>query len=224
MSVSVVVVTYRRLRSLGRILEAWLQETPDVWLCDCSLAGFETSLPVKIVRAVPDPGNKIRHAVATMTSGDIVIKADDDILPLPGIAADFAENMKKVGPAILGIHGRTFEGPEYYGRTTLYGGKGVEESKAGPKRVDFVGVMTCSDRMFLAMDLRDCRTEVEDLYWQMEQYPQVPKYVIPTRNFMNLPESKDAGRLCGTAPSREIRAAYFRDTYAKWCKRSIGAK
>ena len=212
MKTSVVVVTYRRLKNLGRILEAWLAETPDVWLCDCSEAGFETSLPVKILRTTPDPGNRIRHAVAAlMTEGDLVIKADDDVLPRPGLAADFVAAACTCGPGIFGIHGRTFQGPHYYAQTTMVGAKQLQ----APQPVDFVGVVTASPREFLPMDLRDCPSAVEDLYWQMACYPRAPKYVISSQAFMNLAESKDQGRLCGTPESRAVRVAYFRELYER---------
>jgi len=220
MKVSVVVVTYRRLHSLGDILQAWLAETPDVWLCDCSKKGFKTSLPINIIRARPDPGSKIRHAVALMTTGDIVIKADDDITPWPGLVKDFVDNMKKVGPAILSVHGRKFFGPNYYAQTFMYGSKGVQKGiyathPAGePKEVDFVGVITCAPRELLSMDLMGCKSEIEDLFWQMEKYPDAKKYVIPTLNYHNLKESKDDGRLCApNTNSRIVRQAYYKKMY-----------
>jgi hypothetical protein len=219
MKTSVVVVTYRRLQSLDRVLSAWLAETPDVWLCDCSEEGFKTELPIKIIRATPDPGSKIRHAVATLTEGDIVIKADDDIIPFPGLAADFVSNMEKVGPAILSVHGRRFRGPSYYSNTVMFGSKGVNEciyknQQGEPLPVDFVGVITCAPRELLAMDLHGCGSEIEDLFWQMEKYPEAKKYVIPTLNYTNLKESKDDGRLCAPGTeSRIIRQAYYQKQY-----------
>ena len=218
MDVSVVVVTYRRLKSIDRILSAWLEQTPDVWLCDCSGSGHKTNLPITILKASPDPGNKIRHAAATMTTGDIVIKADDDIIPFPGLVNEFITYMEKYGPAILSVHGRTFSGPRYYSNTTLYGSKGICSGQYGgpkdkPVEVDFVGVTTCSPREYLPMDLRECKTEIEDLFWQMEKYRNVKKYVIPTVNYTNLPESKDELRLCRPkSESRIVRQAY----YEKW--------
>ncbi|MCK9598408.1 MAG: hypothetical protein WC583_02780 [Candidatus Omnitrophota bacterium] len=212
MNVSVVVVTYRRLLRLPEILAAWLKETPDVWLCDCSRAGAR-GIPtgVKVVRFSPDPGNKVRHAVAMLTEGELVIKADDDIIPRPGLVADFIAAYRKTGPAILGIHGRTFHGRDYYRDTKLYGAK---EQKA-PLKVDFVGVITCTPRAFLGMDLRGCETEIEDLFWQMEKYPTTSKYVIPTDKFMHLPESRDAERLCAPGPARAIRRKYYERWYVR---------
>jgi len=211
MSISVVVVTYRRLKSLEAILAAWLKETPDVWLCDCSEKGFKTDLPVNIARFSPDPGNRTRHAVSLLTRGKYVIKADDDIMPRPGIAKDFVKYQESVGPAIMGIHGRTFSGVDYYNNTQMVGAKQLKN----PQKVDFVGVMTCSARQFLPFDLRGCASPIEDLFWQMKCYPKVPKYVIPTDKFHNLPESKDKGRLCGMPQDRHARRRFYKEWYLK---------
>lgn len=211
MKISAVVVTYRRLKNLGQVLEGWLQQTDDVWLCDCSPAGFQTTLPVKILRAAPDPGNRIRHAAATMTAGDLVFKADDDLVPLPGLAQDFLAAFEAKGDGIYGIHGRQFLGPRYYGQTKMWG---TGNTKA-LTRVDFVGVLTMTPRKYLAMDLRGCASEVEDLFWQMAWYPQAPKWVVPTANTRRLPESFDAGRLCGNRASRAIRERFYGTWFEK---------
>lgn len=212
MTLSAVVVTYRRLANLGQVLEGWLRETPDVWLCDCSREGFKTTLPVNIIRAWPDPGNRIRHAVALLTKGDLVVKADDDIVPLAGLGAAFVRNYEAHGEAIYGIHGRRFLGPLYYRQTAMSGPGNTRQTT----KVDFVGVITCAPRKYLPMDLRACASEVEDLYWQMAYYPAVPKYVIPAAELVkHLPESFDAGRLCGTKDARRVRQAFYETWYRK---------
>ncbi len=209
MTASVVLVTYRRLATLGPIIQAWLAQTPDVWLCDCSQEGFKTSLPVKIARFVPDPGNKVRHAVATLTDGDIVIKADDDIMPLPGLVNDFIHWREKLGPCVMGIHGRTFQGSDYYRDTTMH----AAHMQTAPLQVDFLGIITCADREFLAMDLRGCESAFEDLYWHNFWHRAAPKFVISTKNYQQLPESRDAGRLCADPPGRAVRRAFYRKCF-----------
>jgi len=213
MKISVVIVTYRRLERLEMIMKAWVNEVSDVWLCDCSKKGIP--FPHKGFNYVyfsPDPGNKVRHAVATLTNGDLVIKADDDILPKPGLADDFIKWHKILGDCVTGIHGRIFEGEDYYRDTALYAGHMLRE----PKKVDFLGVITCAPRKYLAMDLRGCLTPIEDIYWHNYKYPKVPKYIIPTKNYNNrLPESKDAQRLCGNKEMRKIRRDYYKKIYLR---------
>ena len=212
MKTSVVVVTYRRLDRLKEIMAAWLRETSEVWLCDCSRQGADLKdLNLNRIRFSPDPGSKVRHAVALLTKTDLVIKADDDVLPREGIVNDFEKNMAALGPAILGIHGRVFHGPSYYHNTKHYGAKELNK----PLAVQFVGVVTCAPREYLPMDLRNCATEVEDLYWQMACFPKVKKYIIATNKFMNLPESKDADRLCADSQARKIREDFYRKYYQR---------
>jgi hypothetical protein len=203
---SVVIVTYRRLERLGEILAAWLRQTPDVWLCDCSKDGFKTNLPLRLARFWPDPGNKTRHAVATLTDGDICIKADDDIMPLPGLVDDFLKWHAKLGPCVTGIHGRTFHGPDYYRDTEMV----AAHKQTAPVRVDFLGIITCADRKYLGMGLRGCETPIEDLYWHNLVHRAAPKYVIPTAAYDNtLPESRDPLRLCADAPGRAVRREFY---------------
>jgi hypothetical protein len=209
MTLSAVVVSYRRQTSLEAILAAWLRETPDVWLCDCSQNGFKTALPVNIIHAWPDPGNRIRHAAALLAKGDIVVKADDDVIPLPGLGADFERAMAETGPGILGIHGRIFKGPLYYRHTKMVVAQRVPKTT----RVDFVGVLTASARKYLPMDLRYCATEVEDLYWQMACYPHAPKYIISSTKFRHLDECRDAERLTGQRAGRDIRQKFYQHYY-----------
>ncbi len=211
MKTSAVIVSYRRRVHLGEILTAWLENTPDVWLCDCGKEPFRTDLPVHIVHCWPDPGNRVRHAVALMTDGDLVIKADDDIVPGPSFAADMAVAYETYGEAIYGIHGRLFRGPQYYGQTVMIGAGKTE--RVTP--VDFVGVITAAPRSLLPMDLRTCQTEVEDLYWQMEMYPKAKKFVVPTKQIRHLQESFDPGRLCGSSKSRQIRSRYYAELYKR---------
>ncbi len=217
MKASVVIVTYRRMERLEEIVEAWTDQCQDVWLCDCSEEGIPFShAGFNYVHFVPDPGNKVRHAVATLTKGDIVIKADDDIMPLPGLVGDFLRWHKELGDCVTGIHGRIFEGPDYYRDTVMY----AAHKQPAPLRVDFLGVITCSVLKFLAMDLKGCETPIEDIYWHNHIYPEAPKYVIPTNQFNNhLSESRDAGRLCAGGEERALRRAYYTKIYLERYKK-----
>jgi len=211
MNISVVVLTHRRYRGLDTILKAWLSETPDVWLCDCG-PGYKTSLPVNTVYIIPDCGSKARHAAALLTSGDFVIKADDDVMPLPGFVNDLHNGWVKSGSkGICGVIGRRFNGESYYKNTAFCASNKVNQIQ----KVDFVGVVTFSPREYLAFDLKGCQTPIEDLYWQMKVFPGVPKYVVPTKRYKNLESSSDSGCLFHNEKAREIREKFYREWYIK---------
>ena len=205
-SVSVVISTYRRLENLEPILEAWLAQTRDVWLADSS-GKFETSLPINHVRFSPDPGNKTRHAVSLLTDGDCVIKADDDVIPKPGLIEAFLEHSHLKG--VLGLMGRMFLGDKYYGKTKVFRAREL----AQVQRVDMVGILTFTPRRFLPFDLRGCNTPIEDLFWHMKAFPRVPKYVIPTDKYDQLPESNDKGCLFKSKAARKERERFYQKYY-----------
>jgi len=209
--VSVVVSTYRRLENLERILAAWLTQVNDVWLADSS-GKFETKLPINHVRFSPDPGNKTRHAVALLTEGDYMIKADDDVLPKPGLIEALL-NYSYLG-GILGLMGRTFQGPRYYGNTTPFRAREITQ----PKEVDMVGILTFAPREFLAFDLRGCGTSIEDLFWHMKAFPRVKKFVVPTGAYEQLPESDDRECLFRNRTARVERERFYKTYYTEHCK------
>ena len=214
MHVSVVVSTYdraERLATLESVLAAWLGETPDVWLADGS-GRFETRLPVRIVSSRPDAGNRLRHAVATLTNGEFVVKADDDVLPHPGFLDDLRAHAFAAG-GILGIIGRRFNGPRYHGDTVFFKASAVPR----PTRVDFVGGVTCAPRSLLPFDLLGCTNDVEDLFWQLGAFPSATKTVIPTTRYENLPDAHSDGALYRRPATIETRGAYYAEQFARVC-------
>jgi hypothetical protein len=215
-NLSVVLVSYRRITRLEMILEAWLKETPDVWLADCTGGAFTTALPIHRVQFSPDPGNRARHALALLTAGEYVIKADDDFLPHPGFVKDALEAeaacvIETGGPGIVGVIGRRFNGPRYYEDTAFFRSNDIP----WPTRVDFVGVCTMSPRAFLPFDLLGCHSAIEDLFWQLKAFRDIPKYLIKSQNYENLPETQDKGRLFKDPAAREIRETFYRAVWAQ---------
>ena len=208
--VSVVVMTYRRLSNLEKILRTWLTQTPDVWLADSS-SKFTTELPIHHVRFSPDPGNKIWHAVALLTKGDFIVKACDDILPKPGLLDDLIKGWQEVKGGMVGIYGRKFSGPRYYKNTIPV----ASDRISSPQKVDFIGNITLTPRQYLAFDLKGCLTPIEDIFWHMKAFPKVPKWIIPTKQYANLPESHDKDCLFHNNEARKIRERFYREYYLK---------
>lgn len=208
--ISVIVVTYRRLSKLEEILQAWLLQTQDVWLADSSNK-FETELPINHVRFSPDPGNKTWHAIALLTEGDFVVKACDDVLPKPGFLDDLIKGWQTVKGGMVGIYGKKFLGPNYYKDTIPI----IANRISSPQKADFIGNTTLTPRQYLAFDLKGCLSPVEDLFWHVKAFPGVPKWIIPTRRYVNLPESQDKDCIFFNKTAREIRGKFYREYYLK---------
>ena len=209
-----VISTYdnSRLGSLEYILEAWLQQSSEVLLCDCSCGRFKTTLPIVHIQFNQDLGNKTRHAASLLTSNDFIIKADDDLMPKPGLIKDLHEGWLEVGGGIVGLLGRTFEGENYITQTTSYRANSIN----APIRVDFVGITTFTPRNYLAFDLKGCLNPIEDLFWQMKHFPGAPKWVVPTTNFKLLPEAENPDEaLYKNTRAQRIRQNFYREYYLR---------
>ena len=208
--VSIVIMTYRRLSNLEGILKAWLAQTPDVWLVDSSNE-FTTELPIHHVRFSPDPGSKIWHATALLTEGDFVIKACDDILPKSGLLDDLIKGWQQVKGGMIGIYGKELKGPSYYKNTVPI----IANRILSPQKVDFIGNTTLTPRQYLAFDLKGCLSPIEDIFWHMKAFPEVPKWIIPTKQYRNLPEHKDKECLSRNNEARKIREEFYQEYYLK---------
>lgn len=207
MKFSVVVVAYRRMDTLPGILSAWLSQSSDVWLADCSKDGAR-DIPAGVhhVHFRPDPGNVTRHVLALLTENDWVVKADDDFIPGPYVLGDF---MRASGPerkpAFWGIMGRRFEGPRYYGNTISSRANKITE----PVRVDFVGICTIAPRSVLAFDPRGCLSSIEDLFQQCGVFPEIPKFVYPSTSYSHILGADRPGCLCKNPKAQVEREIYY---------------
>lgn len=221
MNVSVVVVCNRRLTTLYGILGEWQKYSSDVWLADCSGLEFSPPPGVHWVRFKPDPGNRTRHAIALLTTGDMVIKADDDFVPGPFLVGDLWKGSdfgRK--ECFVGIMGRRFEGPKYYGNTISARANKI----AAPEQVDFVGICTMSPRSVLAFDLRGCSSSIEELFQQCGAFPTVPKYAVPSLSYSHIPGADRPGCLCKDEKAQKEREAYYSTIWERCRELRLGIK
>ena len=211
-TVSVCLVTYRRLDTIAEVIEGWLrQPIEEVILADCSRGELKwEDMPddqrLTIVSFSQDKGNRTRHALALLTVGDVVVMADDDVMPHPGFVGELYRGYEQVGSkGIVGIIGRNFRGNRYYKDASFYKASSIME----PKRTEFVGVAYLCGRELLAYDMRYMENPVNDLFWCWVAFPKVPKHVVPAKAYANLPTSSDGGCLFHDKKARIVREAFF---------------
>jgi len=215
MTTSVIVTTYRRFDELDRLISAWLAEPVlEVWVLDGS-GKFKSAISDERFLLFPMPkdlGTKMDYAMGLLTEGDMVILADDDVLPKPGLIEDLHRGMKETGADIVGIHGRRFHGPDYRKDTNCFIADRIEE----PVRVGFCGVLLMLSRELLGFDVRGMETSWDDLWLCMKAWPDKTKYIVSTKNWSNLQAAFDAQSHFNDKRIRRIREQF----YAEWYNRN----
>ena len=211
-TVSVLVTTYHpdRWQSLGMISSAWLdQPVEQVWVLDNrGNQGHVRSDDGFAFWPLPcDLKTRADYGVALLTDGDLIICADDDIVPQPGFAQDLVDGMDATGAGFVGVIGRVFDDPEYR-KTTFYRASKIDE----PKCVDFTGVCYMAKRKYFGFDTRGMPVNADDL-WHCRRYPEASKFVIPTDKYENLPACNDGTAMFKNPELAAQRQAYYAEWY-----------
>ncbi len=213
-TVSAIITTYRRYATLDEVVASWLAQPVDqLWVLDGG-AGYKPRVmadPRLLVFRMPaDLGTKMDYAFALLTEGDLVCLADDDIVVSPGFLLDL-ERCRAERGGIVGVIGRTFHGPVYWGQTKFFRASELLE----PARVGFVGCIYLASRDLFGFDVRGCPRNCDDLWWEMRIHPDAPKHVAPTVRYRNLPTASDPGAMYHTPRLRAQREAFYREHYLR---------
>ena len=216
--ISVIITTYQRFKNLERIYSAWLEQpVEEVWILN---GNKNVKLdygdhPKGVIFNMPrDFGTKMDYAFALLTEGDYIILADDDVLPKKEFAEDLYRGWKQVGGGIVGVIGRKFIG-ERYGQSIFYRASKI----TAPARVDFCGVVYFSPRKYFGFDVRGMSRNCDDLWWHMKVFPDVPKHVVPSKNYIDLPEARGKTAMFKTPGLVSQRRRFFHQYYKKKIKK-----
>jgi hypothetical protein len=212
-TISALITTYTRYGRLEELIIGWLAQPIDqLWILDGG-GRFKTALPdprLLVFNLPTDLGTKMDYAFALLTEGDLICLADDDVLVKPGFLEDLHRCWASKG-GIVGILGRTFHGPVYWGNTRFYRASLIKE----PTRAGFVGVIYLAGRDLFGFDVRGLPRNCDDLWWQMKIHPDIPKHVAPTIRYENLPVASDETAMYKQPALRAQREAFYREHYLK---------
>ncbi len=197
-SVSVILVAYNKFEHFEEIISAWLKqpEVDDITILDNS-GKFKTKLPVLVVNVSENLGVQGKWSLAFWAKHDCILFFDDDIMPQPGLVADFLKYWDK--DKVLSVLGRVFRpGDCYYEYQNLKGSKGFHAYNVNkPEKVDWIGAgASMVHRKHCAVPIRKAPTDgASDLWWESQLRDNgVEFYVIPTTNWESTPEQKDPKR------------------------------
>lgn len=229
LSVSVLITTYKRRETIQDVCDAWLaQPVTQVWMIDGGdpqvLPSYANANAPGLWRTATDPrfeywplwrdkGTRTDYALAHLTDGEWVICADDDLVPREGFICDLFAGIPAASPAesspVIGVMGRTFHGPDYYRDTKHYQACDLE----APVRVGFCGVCFMAHRSAFGFDTKGMHRNTDDLWFQMRERPEMAKYVVPSKNYENLPSARDG--MFHDKALRQVRRAFYRDYWER---------
>ena len=110
---------------------------------------------------------------------------------------------------MVSIHGRQFIQPNYK-NSSLYTAKNV----AKPIEVNWVGKTILAHRENFFIDFQSCvDSRLDDLFWvyklRIAFGNMLRMYVVPTQNFIDLPESDDCNAICHSPGYMNLRDAFL---------------
>ena len=187
--ISVLITSHKlRFNTLDIVINSWLNEPIDeLWIIDDG-TGFKSSFidnRLLIFNMPKDFETRADYCLALMADGDLIIMADDDVVVKSGFTLDLYNGYKKTN-GIVGIAGKEFFGPRYIRDTKIYKSYRISE----PKEVGFIGIIFMSPREYFGFDVRGMHKNCDDFWFCMKEHPELKKYVVPTKNYYDLPSSE----------------------------------
>lgn len=210
---TVILVCYNRFERFDEVLQAWFDQVDEVIVLDNS-GKFKTDLDVLVVSMSKNYGPVMKYSMSFWARNEWIIYADDDILPLPGLAKDLWE-LKAIGDAVSMI-GRVFDGKSYYTSTGYRGRNAPHIIKA-----DWVGCgCAIVHRSHGAVNVRNCPVDKKGICvlddWWFTRENALELYIIPTDNYRFLQQGVFSKR----AEVRRLREEWYDKHYRNKNKKS----
>ena len=212
--ITVILVCHERFGSLEAILRSWKnqKEVSELIVFDNS-GSFRTDIPDTLVlSASKNLGPQGKYPISMLAKNKLVIYADDDIMPLSGLATDLLKYMKN-DTTIVSIVGRVFSGNTHY-ESKGYRGENIKK----PIEADWVGGGCClAHRLLGCVPVEECPDmRIDDFWWQhYNDWIITNKIIAPTKNYKFLPENYRGKALHNQKATKKLREEYYR----KWVKK-----
>lgn len=200
-SFSTIITSHKsRFNTLDSVINSWLtQPIEELWVIDDGNK-FQTNIKdqrLLIFNMPKDFETKSDYSLATLTSGDVIILADDDIVVKKNFVLDLYRGLKQTNNSIVGVIG--------------YNGKRLQRAwrLKVPAKVFWVGMIIMSLRENFGFDTKGMHKNCDDLWFSMKIHSDINKYVIPTTNYTNLSCCRGETALSSKKNLKRIRQSFF---------------
>ena len=189
--VTVVLICWKRFEHFNEIIDAWLSEPEvnEVLIWDNSGSFKCDKEGVVIINSQKNINGAVKYNIAVMAENDLIINADDDIMPKPGIVKQLLAHYDD--DAFIGVAGSRI----IDGWTQREGFKNVKE----PVEVDIVvGYLSLTNKKnLLGFDFSKFLWYNCELEMAGRTQDKLKQLVVPADAFEILPEAFDENALCG---------------------------
>lgn len=206
MKVTVILTCWKRFKNFDAIVDVWREEpeVDEILIWDNSGTYVSPHKDVVVINCSENWGSSVRYSLGAMAKNEYCLFCDDDVMPVPGITADF---IKYASPEkITAVTGRFFNGS--YHENTVVRATGVKDIT----KVDFViGYLMMIHRDLLAgQHYRSFPWHCCELYLEGLVQDKSTLHVIPTGKYIKLPEGEDENALYKQSAAFEEKEAVYR--------------
>lgn len=210
MSVSVIILCYKRFKHLSTVVEAWRACGADeiiIWDESPTGEGRLTPNVDQYIYSSYNHGSHVKFKIGLLAGGRQLIVADDDLYPLDTVQSlghwHDRLSARHKADCVVGCYGRQL-GPGYRSHPVVNSNKLTE-----PVKVSFLGRMYCGSRELLAHPcILGCSDQrMDDLHWSI--HIGCDLYVVPFK-WANTPECNDANSISRGAGFYAARDDYVR--------------
>jgi hypothetical protein len=199
--ISVLITSYKsRFSTLDQVIQSWTaQPVDEIWVIDDG-NNFSTKIKdsrLLIFNMPKDFETKSDYALASLTEGDYIIFADDDVIVRNNFSVDLYIAANKTNGGIVGVIG--------------YNGRRLKRSWSVKEltRVFWVGIVIMIPRKYICFDVRGMHKNCDDLWLCMKIHRNINKYVVPTKNYINLSISRNSTALTNQKELKKARQDFF---------------
>lgn len=210
--ISVILTCFRRFENLAAIMAAWKAEPEVDELILWDNSGSQLIVPDDSaadwhIRSSLNFGARSRYLIAPAAKNEIIMLADDDLMPGPGLVADMLRMHCRDQMTSTG--GRIFTGGYYQSRRV-----DADNITVVYANVDFVLTHACMvyKEHLLGFDCSAISWACDDLY--VQGHLRNLQYVVPrTSRYRILPEASDENALCAQPGATEEKERVWREYY-----------
>lgn len=194
--ISLILPVRHRLTHLPMLIRLWSEQVSEIIIWDDSASLDPASVdPARVIHGCSVFGSSVKFRAANICSNELIMVADDDVIPKPGLVLDLLSHrmslIKSGQPnnTVVSIYGRRVAKQTGYKANRRITSKTIDTAA----QVSWCGRLSLSPIETYLVPMQGCSDmRLDDLYWSWQLAQRgVPIWVIPTDRWENASHATD---------------------------------